>query len=405
MEIMKNRSLRYTLLLMGIILVVPLAACMGKPEPALPPAPPVQWSRTFGEGNNVSGGPVQQTKDSGYILCGMIETPNVETHRNEYGTLLIKTDAYGNKLWDKTFDGGYINSLQQTTDDGYIMCGNFQFSEYEDSAIWLIKTDAAGNKIWDQTFKDKKSGLGNSVQQTTDGGYILCGTMELYGDDNDDIWLIKTDAEGNKLWDKTFGSEHDNTGRSVQQTADGGYILCGIISYRASEESYSSWPRLIKTDADGNTTWDKTLGAGDQQCGDVRQTNDGGYIVCGNNMIVPWAIQVLLIRTDASGNKLWDKSFGGRGVAFSFAVQQTTDGGYVTCGVKYRPMGSGNSLWVIKTDADGNGLWEGRFDDAMWNSGNSIQQTADGGYIVCGRTSNHIEEGHSILLLKLAPEP
>ena len=122
-------------------------------------------------------------------------------------------------------------------------------------------------------------------------------------------------------------------------------------------------------------------------------------------MIFITAIQVLLVKTDTSGNVLWDKNFGGRGVAFGYAVQQTTDGGYVVCGVKYKPLGAGNFIWVIKTDADGNRLWEGRFGDETWSTGNSIQQTADGGYIVCGTTAPSIDEGHNIQVIKLAPEP
>ena len=402
---MRHRLTNYVFLLLGIILVIFPTACIRKPESASPPGPPVQWSKRFGEGSNVSGGPVQQTKDGGYIVCGMMETPIMETpYKNRESAWLIKTNADGNTLWDRVFDGGYINSLQQTTDDGYIMCGNFRSSKYDNSAIWLIKTDAEGNKIWDKTFKENKGGLGNSIQQTTDGGYIVCGTMELYGDDNDDIWLIKTDAEGNKLWDRTFGGEHDNVGRSVQQTTDGGYILCGLMSYRASDTSYSAWIRLIKTNADGNTLWDKTIGAGNQQCGAVRQTTDGGYIICGNSSITMIAIQVLLIKTDTSGDTLWEKTFGGRGIAFSYSVQQTTDGGYVICGVKFKSLGAGNFIWVIRTDADGNKLWDGKFGDEMWSSGYSIQQTADGGYIICGTTSPYTEKAHNMQLLKLAPE-
>jgi hypothetical protein len=400
---MRHRLTNYVILLLGIMLVIFPTACIRKPEPVSPPGPPVQWSKTFGEGNNVSDGPVQQTKDGGYIVCGMIETPIMGTYKNEKSAWLIKTDTDGNKLWDRVFDGGYINSLQQTTDDGYIMCGNFESSEDNNSHIWLIKTDAEGNKIWDKTFGDNKSDLGNSIQQTTDGGYIVCGTMESYGADNDDIWLIKTDAEGNKLWDKTYGGEYDNLGRSVQQTTDGGYVLCGIISHRAGDE-YSSWIRLIKTDADGNTLWDKTLGAGGQQCGAVRQTADGGYVICGNSMIILVAIQVLLIKTDTNGDTLWEKTFGGRGIAFSYSVQQTTDGGYVTCGIKYKPLGSGSVIWVIKTDVDGNKLWDGEYGDKRWSSGNSILQTTDGDYIVSGRTSSVTEKARSLQLLKLAPD-
>lgn len=400
---MRHRFTHYIFIFVEIILAVSLVACWGEQEPeGLVPA--VQWSRTFGEENNVSGGPVQQTEDGGYILCGMLETPHTETHKIKENAWLIKTDANGNKLWDRIFEGGYINSLQQTTDDGYIMCGTTESYGADKADIWLIKTDAEGNKIWDKTFGDNKGAQGKSIQQTTDDGYIVCGTKEVYGDDNDDIWLIKTDAEGNELWDKIYGGEHDNLGCSVQQTPDGGYILCGIIRYRPTDYELSTWPRLIKTDDNGNVLWDKTLGPGNQQCGPMIQSTDGGYVLCGDSMIILATIQVLLTKTDTNGDMLWEKKFGSRGIAFGFSVQQTTDGGYIICGVKFKPMGAGNSMWVIKTDADGDKLWDGLFGDKRWNRGNSIQQTADGGYIICGTTSPYTEEAHNIQLLKLAPE-
>lgn len=401
---MRHKLTLYVSFLLVLILAIPAVACRGEEQELEGPMPAVQWSKTFGEGNNVSGGPIQQTKDGGYILCGMLETPRTETHKNKESAWLIKTDANGNKLWDRMFDGGYINSLQQTSDDGYIMCGTTESYGADKANIWLIKTDAEGNKIWDKTFGDNKGALGESIQQTTDGGYIVCGTKELYGDDNDDIWLIKTDAEGNKLWNKIYGGEHDNLGCSAHQTADGGYVLCGIIKYRPTDYEINTWPRLVKTDNDGNMLWDKTLGPGNQQCGPMIQSTDGGYVLCGDSMIVMATIQVLLIKTDINGDTLWEKKFGSKGIAFGFSVQQTTDGGYIICGVKYKPLGSGTSMWIIKTDADGNKLWDRLFSDEKWSSGNSIQQTADGGYIICGTTSPYIEGAHSIQLMKLAPE-
>jgi hypothetical protein len=360
-------------------------------------------SKTFGGG---SANSVQQTTDGGYIICGSTRS---------YGAggediLLIKTDAVGNKLWDKTFGGktdDLGNSVQQTTDGGYIICGTTgSYYGVGNADVCLIKTDAVGNKLWDKTFGGSGFDGGNSVQQTTDGGYIVCGTTDSYGDGGEDIWLIKTDADGNKLWDKTFGGKKDDAGNSVQQTTDGGYIICGYTSSYGAV--ISSAVLLIKTDANGNKLWDKTFGgSGFDRGNSVQQTTDGGYIVCGyTGSYEAGGEDIWLIKTDADGNKIWDNTFGFRKYDYGNSVQQTQDGGYIICGYiisRWQEEFSISKLLLIKTDAKGKKLWDKTFGSTIgYTHGFSVQQTTDGGYIVCGYTSSF---GPSkVLLLKIAPE-
>ena len=152
--------------------------------------------------------------------------------------------------WQKTFGGSgndYANSVQQTSDGGYIIAGYTDSSGTGNYYAWLIKTDASGNKLWDKTFGGSNADYASSVQQTSDGGYIA-GYTDSSG--NYDAWLIKTDASGNKLWDKTFGGSNADYANSVQQTSDGGYIIAGKTdSYGAAGNADA---RLIKTDANGN---------------------------------------------------------------------------------------------------------------------------------------------------------
>lgn len=398
-----SQKLKYSSLIpLGLILVTIFGACAGKPGPVL------QWSKTFDGGNIGEGYSLQQTTDGGYTICGT----------NSGNVWLIKTDANGNKLWDKTFDDGGNSkgeAVHQTTDGGYIVCGHtWPDTESEPWDIWLIKTDTNGNKLWDRKFSgDNTLDRSHSVQQTTDGGYIVCGETIPYLSGDSDIWLIKTNADGNKLWDKKFSGLGDSIGNAVQLTMDGGYIVAGETRV-SSDFNGSVW--LIKTDADGNKLWDRIFDGEENDIPEfyyyvraVQQITDGGYIVGGTEdkqSTEAGSYNAWLMKTDADGNKLWNKKWGGNRDSYGHGVQQTVDGGYVICGTTTQTSEPSrkSAIWLIKTDAEGNILWDETFIGNGQANGNSVQQTADGGYIICGDTRSHQTDDHSILLLKIAPE-
>jgi hypothetical protein len=326
--------------------------------------------KTLGGKGDDHGSAVQQTSDGGYAIVG---------DTNSYGSggtdvWLIKTDSQRNEIWNKTFgeskwDRGY--SVQQTSDGGYIIIASknypddnvaYDASDTEISPIWLIKTDSNGNKLWDRTFGGPQDFSGFSIQQTNDGGYIFTGSRYSSISYSSDIWLVKTDSNGKSLWDKTFGRSHsENMGRYVQQTSDGGYILTGSTTNQSGEEYLDKKVWLIKTDAQGNEQWNRIFGLGTGSS--VQQTSDGGYIVedflpIPGNESISTPIPSKLIKTDANGNKLWEADAGS-----GISVQQTSDGGYITTG-------------IIKTDAYGHKLWA---TESL--SVTSIHQIVEGGYI------------------------
>ncbi len=213
-------------------------------------------------------------------------------------------------------------------------------------AVTLFSCKGKAVNGWTKTFGGSDADVGYSVQQTTDGGYIIVGSTESYGAGGSDVWLIKTDEKGNKEWDKTFGGNDLDVGYSVQQTKDGGFIIVG---------STHSYVWLIKTDKNGNKEWDKTFGGKEGSVGySVQQTLDGGYVLIGETILYgDGERDIYLIKTDKNGSVEWEKAYGGKEDSYSYAVQQTPDSGYIIVG-KTESYGAGKEdIWLIKTDKNG----------------------------------------------------
>ncbi|KYK20576.1 hypothetical protein AYK25_04685 [Thermoplasmatales archaeon SM1-50] len=361
-------------------------------------APPdEEWSKTFGGTDEDIGYSVQQTTDGGYIITG--ETSSYGAGNAD--VWLIKTDKNGNKLWSRTFGGTSDDdgrSVQQTTDGGYIIAGTTGSYGPIACAAWLIKTNANGIEEWNSTFGESnpnQGSFGYSAQQTTDGGYIMTGGYRLSGMGTGTIWLIKTDANGNELWNKTYVG---TIGESVQQTTDGGYIITAIHYYSMDPTDII----LIKTDTNGNAQWIKTLLPLHGYCGSGQQTTDGGYIIVGTQRYP--IFDMWLMKTDANGDEQWNKTFGGFYNEFGNSIQQTADECFIITGDTYSYGAGGFDVWLLKTDVNGNELWNKTFGGIESDSGLSVQQTTDGGYIITGSTLSYGSGGSDVYLIKVETE-
>jgi ABC-type dipeptide/oligopeptide/nickel transport system permease subunit len=213
-----------------------------------------QWSRTFGGQEDDFGYSVWQTTDGGYVIAGRtyIFAENQTTvYEEKSAVYLIKTDENGLEQWNSTFgqdqSSGY--SVQQTHDEGYIVVG-FTGSLMAESDVYLIKTDKDGLEQWSYTFADQGNNQGYSVQQTRDGGYIITGYTGSVSPGNTSMYLIRTDENGRKQWSRAYNGQGIAEGNSVQQTSDGGYIIVGSTGLFITDEMDVY---LVKTDAEGKT--------------------------------------------------------------------------------------------------------------------------------------------------------
>jgi len=261
---------------------------------------------------------LQKTPDGGYILLAFAD----EIGGTEFTMYLIKTDASGHKIWDKRFnekdqsgrESDIIRYLEvgrgvepyffaeQTPDGGYILAGVIYYKDSEKYHPWLIKTDSKGDKQWEKIFEEE--GVISSLQQTSDGGYILV----VRG------CLIKTDAFGQKVFKKIF---EEKKAHRLQQTPDGGYILAGVI-----DKDSKHYPWLMKTNSNVDEQWEKIF-EDEMWPYFVQQTPDGGYILVGNTKD-----NIELIKTDASGQKIWNWTEKAELPELE-SFQQTSDGGYI----------------------------------------------------------------------------
>jgi hypothetical protein len=302
--------------------------------------------------------------------------------------------------WSKTYGGtgediGY-GQVIQTSDGGYAVSGYTDSFGAGGSDFWLIKTDADGNMQWNKTYGGALDEVSGGMCQTNDGGYAMAGYTKSFGAGGQDFWLVRTGANGNAYWAKTYGGTGDDYAIYVIQSVDGGYVMSGYTnSFGAG--GYDAY--LVKTDASGNMQWSKTYGGNGTDYGyGVVQTSDGGYAISGyttsngTNKEDAW-----LIKTDAAGNMQWNKTYGGTGTDEALGIVQSSDGGYAIEGYT-NSFGAGSmDFYLVKTDAAGNMQWNKTYGTTAMELAIHGMQTADGGYAIIGITMAH---GQDFLLVK-----
>jgi TolB-like protein len=349
----------------------------------------ITFQKIIGETLGVFSQDVKQTLDGNYIVAGWAQTDSM-TFDMDFS--LIKLSAAGDILWNKTYDsrGEDDNAycVETTLDSGFIVIGQAQFDQpHIRNYVYLVRTDKNGDTLWTKLFNVDADERGVSVKQTSDGGFILSG--EVWDSINfaNDIYLIKTDANGNHLWSKAYGGAFQDGPGYVCQTSDGGYIIGGTADFSGSNNSDFY---LIKTDASGNTLWSKTYddGYNIDECLSLIQTTDHGFIMAGVTYPGPGNGDMIVVKTDSSGNELWSKTYGGSHDDLARSIDQTQDGGYVIFGDSYSFNPNGFSdVYLVRIDSNGNLLWSNTYGGASDDYGWSGCETNDGGYIIIGWTN------------------
>ncbi|MEM8929076.1 MAG: hypothetical protein AAGC45_12820 [Bacteroidota bacterium] len=338
-------------------------------------------------------------------------------------------DDFQNVAWTFSFGGtgdDSARSLIQTDDGGYAILGMTNSTD-GDLAIkalpvndyWLVKLTADGNLDWQKTYGGSKDDQGQQIIQTSDGGYAITGyAMSDDGDGSNnegfhDNWILRLDASGNILWERSFGfSGHDHS-YDLVETADGGFFFSGFLDVTSSNGEGSTDKNSLtahgvgefwgtKIDGDGNLEWRKFFGGtnNDRSFG-VVNAHDGGYILTGASESDDFDItnpkgsyDFWAVKVDKTGNFVWENSYGGTGIDQAQDIFATLDGGYVMVGNTFSSdtqvtKNHGQSdVWLIKIDANGQLLWQKSFGGTGFDAAHSIRGTSDGGLLICGNSKS-----------------
>jgi len=392
-----SRRIQNIILLLCLILIFLISSVKAQVIDTL-------WTKTYGGVGNDAANCVRQTpKDNGYIIVG---------YTGSFGAggadiYLIKTDEYGDTLWTRTYGGeddDFGSCIQLTSDEGYIIAGYTWSFGTGDMDAWIIKTNSYGDTLWTKTFGGPFTDRGYSIEKTNDGSSILSGfTQSVYR--MSELFLVKIDEEGDTLWTRTIGGTSDDCGHYSTQISDGGYIATGFThSYgMGTPQRYNVF--LARTDTNGDTLWTKNFGGDDDDEGwVVQETSDGGFIIVGDS----WSFQpgnshVYLIKTDSDGNELWTKLYGRPYFDQGFCLQQTSDNGFIIAGLTSADDWN-EDIYLIRTDEFGDSLWTGHIGHDFLDVGKWIELTIDGCYIIAGYTKPWGESDSDVFLVKTTPD-
>ncbi|MDA3886314.1 MAG: hypothetical protein PF638_12035 [Candidatus Delongbacteria bacterium] len=364
---------------------------------------PITFYKTYDsdDHNYDRGYSVQQTIDGGYIVTGRKGSSSNTTLN--YDMILLKTDINGTKEWFKAYgaDSSEVGmAVIQTIDSGYVVLG-YTFSlgagEYD---IWLVKLDVDGNEEWNKTFGGARTDIGNYIQQTTDNGFIIVGTTQSFEDGYRNVWLIKTDENGNEEWNQIYGTSDQERGKCVQQTADGGYIITGSRDVFDVYTGSDSDVLLLKTDNSGAIEWEKVLGEedNDEYGNSVIETSDGGFIIASTNTVFSYVEGLWILGTDSIGNVIWSREKDSYpDDLIGNYISPTTDDGFVIVGkVESNSYGGVSDIILLKYGNNGSFKWDQLYGEEIGAEyGYSVQETTDYGFIITGN-----ENIFDILLIK-----
>jgi hypothetical protein len=359
-----------------------------------------EWKKTFGGNDFEHGRFICMSKEGDLIFVGTT---------SEYDGIsgyiwIIKTDSKGNEIWNRTLNTFFndIFFFEQTPDGGFIIGGENELAH----GVNVIKIDSNGNKQWDKNLKLYGGRYYNDMAQTSSDDFIIMS--HFYSDMlYTNLSLIKLDINGNIHWNKTYGGHGYDMGNSIQVTPDGGYIITG--KYYDTNKLTEVW--LLKIDKDGNILWEKTYGGEKEDIGELLlQTKDGGYVILGTTNSygtsfegTSW-VDLWFIKVNEIGEEQWNYNYGGRHTELPYNILETVDNGFLLITRTNSNSNPNRDIWIIKTDLDGKMEWERIVGGEEYYDYIDCQRASDSAYLLLINTIEYSTQDRDFIFIKFYKE-
>ncbi len=366
------------------------------------------WDSTYGTIGRDEAGYMIEVSSGGFLMAGGSDA-GTGTNRDAW---LVRIDDDGNQLWNQSYArvGGYVERfwhVVECSDGGFAATGNAPADILSlNDDVLVLRTDANGNQLWNRTFGGSNSEVGWGIVEVSGGGYAIISETDQYGAGLADMWLIRLDANGNHLWNKTYGGSGVDTGFSLVETS-GGFALFGRTESIGAGGS-DLW--LVRVDASGNHLWNQTYGGTDHEWGlQIQELDNGDFGLSGDTLsfgINSGSYEnAFFLRVTATGTHLWNHTYGGTDTEYAFDFKELSDGSFVLAG-STRSFNVGNyDFYVMRTDANGNLLWNQTYGGAENELGRSVIALSTGGFMVFGQTATYGAGLEDFWLLKISDGP
>ncbi len=389
-----------------LILALFFSACRQGDDittPTDPPTPPIDttkiFSKTFGTTLSDLFTGVRQANDGGLMVCGY----TIASAFGDNDIFIMKLDGRGNIVWSNLYGGAgndQANSIEKTSDGSFIICGTTSsFSGTFDP--FVMKINSAGVIEWSKYYRWWNQDYGNSIIQTPDAGFIITGYSNSFSIGGYDVYSLKIDQSGGLMWARAYGGPENDYGNSIRTSTDAGYIIGGYtFSYGVGGDAY-----IIKLYGDGALRWSKTYGgAGFDNIKDIQNASNG-FIACGSTSSFGLADDDAYVFNidNQNGFVYWTRTFDGNsgGPSDFKKVIQTSDGGFLLAGNLLNSTISGQDMAVVKLYGDGAFSYAKLFGGAANDFGSSLSVKSDGGYLLGGSTASFGAGSNDVYILSL----
>lgn len=350
------------------------------------------WARTYDRAESERETPdaILRTADGGYIVAGIATSE----YESVYNFWILKLEASGVITWEKTFNVSHFehaSDVQQTADGGYIISGSTGRDGAGSFDLSVLKINSDGTYRWAKSYGGAHSDTAKTILQTADGGYIILGNTASFGSGSKDLWVLKLSPNGSIAWQKAYGGPDHDQANSIGKSSDGGYIIAGQTNSFGDGDT-NAW--VLKLNSDGTIAWQKRYGgAGEDSSQQALQTTDSGFIIAGGTNSYGASLygsDLWILKLDAVGNVEWQKTHGRENDDTTKFLQQTIDGGFIiACDTNsFQSDLYHSDIWIVKLNEDGTIHWQKTYGGILYDSACAIRQTADEGYIILGSSNS-----------------